>query len=61
VDVQMGVDPSGDLIWHGGHGSSLLVLEGGVDRAGRDGGQDNDGPLRQAPSWVVGKSTVDLT
>jgi hypothetical protein len=48
VDVEVGVDPSGDLIWHGGHGSSLLLLGGGAP-AGRDGGQDNDGPLRQAP------------
>ena len=43
MDVEVGVDPSGDLIWHGGHGSSLLSL-GGDGPAGRDGGQDNDGP-----------------
>jgi hypothetical protein len=49
VGVEVGVDPSGDLIWHGGHGSSLLLLGGGAP-AGRDGGQDNDGPLGQAPS-----------
>ena len=50
VDVEVGVDTSGDPEWQGGHRHPFVGKRVGWHHTCRDDGQDSDGPLRQAPS-----------
>src|SRR3954463_11097569 len=45
----MRVDPTGDPIRHAGHCHPFVAVGDGVATS-REGGQDSEGPLRQAPS-----------